>query len=59
MPTRPRTLLDQVQAILRRQYYSLRTETRYLAWIKRYIHPPDPILHLKWAFSGRAESCKL
>lgn len=30
-------LLDQVRAVLRRKHYSLRTETSYLAWIKRYI----------------------
>jgi integron integrase len=37
MALRPPKLLDQAQAILRRKHYSLRTETSYLAWIKRYI----------------------
>jgi hypothetical protein len=37
MAPRPPKLLDQAQAILRRKHYFLRTETSYLAWIKRYI----------------------
>ncbi|MBX7224220.1 MAG: integron integrase [Blastocatellia bacterium] len=40
-------LLDQVRTVLRRKHYSLRTETAYLDWIKRFIlfhgkqHPRD------------------
>ena len=40
-------LLDQVRARLRLKHYSLRTETAYIGWIKRYIffhgkrHPRD------------------
>jgi integron integrase len=30
-------LLDQVRETVRRKHYSLRTETAYIAWIKRYI----------------------
>ena len=40
-------LLDQVRDRLRLKHYSLRTETAYVGWIKRYIffhdkrHPRD------------------
>ena len=40
-------LLDQVRARIRVKYYSIRTETQYLQWIKRYLffhgkrHPRD------------------
>lgn len=43
----PPKLLDLVRAALRRKHYSLRTETTYIGWIKRYIrfhrmiHPRD------------------
>ena len=43
----PSQLLDQVRGTLRRRHYSLRTETTYLHWIRRYIvfhhkrHPAD------------------
>src|SRR6267142_6282308 len=30
-------LLDQVRETIRRKHYSLRTETAYVDWIKRYI----------------------
>ena len=33
----PSQLLDQVRGTLRRRHYSLRTETTYLHWIRRYI----------------------
>ncbi len=31
------TLLDQVQATIRVRHYSIRTETAYVDWIKRFI----------------------
>src|SRR6476620_5376727 len=40
-------LLDQVRETIRRKHYSLRTESTYIDWIKRYIffhqkrHPKD------------------
>ncbi len=34
----PPRLLDRVRARLRLKHYSLRTETAYVGWIKRYIH---------------------
>ena len=40
-------LLDQVRDIIRRRYYSIRTEQAYVDWIKRFIlyhdkrHPRD------------------
>ncbi|MBM3123290.1 MAG: integron integrase [Chloroflexi bacterium] len=43
----PSQLLDQVRGTLRRRHYSLRTETTYLHWVRRYIvfhhkqHPAD------------------
>jgi integron integrase len=37
MSAQPPKLLDQVQALLRREHYSLRTEKAYLNWIKRFI----------------------
>ena len=43
----PPRLLDQVRTAIRVRHYSLRTETAYLQWIKRYIlfhgkrHPAD------------------
>ena len=46
--TKPtKKLLDQVSDVLRLKHYSLRTESSYLGWIKRYIlfhhkrHPQD------------------
>lgn len=42
-----RGLLDEVRARLRLKHYSSRTETAYVAWIRRYIracgmrHPRD------------------
>lgn len=36
-PETPPKLLDQVQAVLRKKHYSIRTERTYLDWIKRYI----------------------
>ena len=46
MNSKPR-LLDQVRETIRRKHYSIRTETAYLNWIRRYIlfhdkrHPLD------------------
>ncbi len=43
----PQKLLDQVRGVLRRKHYSIRTETTYIHWIRRYIlfhgkrHPKD------------------
>lgn len=37
-PARNPRLLDEVRARLRVKHYSLRTETAYLYWIRRYIH---------------------
>jgi hypothetical protein len=43
----PNNLLDQVRHALRLKHYSLRTETSYVAWTRRYIlfhhqqHPLD------------------
>ncbi len=43
----PPRLLDQVRDAIRRKHYSIRTETSYVDWIKRYIlfhkkrHPKD------------------
>jgi integron integrase len=43
----PSQLLDQARGTLRRRHYSLRTESTYLHWIRRYIvyhqkrHPAD------------------
>jgi len=37
MSAQPPKLLDQVQALMRREHYSLRTEKAYLNWIKRFI----------------------
>ena len=40
-------LLDQVRDVIRKKYYSIRTEQAYVDWIKRYIlfhqkrHPKD------------------
>jgi integron integrase len=45
-PTSPK-LLDQVRDLLRTKHYSIRTETQYLQWIRRFIlyhgkrHPRD------------------
>lgn len=46
--TPPKTkLLDQVRETIRRKHYSIRTETTYIDWIRRYIlfhhkqHPKD------------------
>lgn len=36
-PDSPR-LLDRVRARLRVKHYSMRTETAYLGWVKRYIY---------------------
>lgn len=36
VPRKPK-LLDQVRETIRRKHYSLRTETTYVDWIKRYI----------------------
>jgi hypothetical protein len=47
MAQRPKKLLDQVRDALRLKHYSIRTETSYVAWTKRYIlfhnkqHPLD------------------
>lgn len=46
MPQNPK-LLDQVRNKIRVKHYSIRTETAYIGWIKRYIyfhnkkHPKD------------------
>ncbi len=43
----PRKLLDQMRDILRTQHYSIRTETSYVDWARRFIlfhnkrHPKD------------------
>ncbi len=37
----PPRLLDRVRDHLRLKHYSLRTETSYIGWIKRYIHFPS------------------
>src|SRR4051812_32872342 len=37
LPTRPK-LLTQVHEVIRRRYYSRRTEEAYVHWIKRYIY---------------------
>ena len=43
----PQTLLDQVRDVIRRKHYSIRTESTYCDWIRRYIlfhgkkHPKD------------------
>jgi len=34
---KPKKLLDQARDILQRKHYSRRTETSYVAWMKRYI----------------------
>ena len=31
-------LLDEVQEVLRRRHYSIRTEHTYVDWIKRFIY---------------------
>jgi hypothetical protein len=36
LPRKPK-LLDQVRETIRRKHYSIRTETTYIDWIKRYI----------------------
>ena len=47
MTNREPKLLDQVQRMMRRKHYSIRTEKSYLQWIKRFIlfhnkrHPKD------------------
>ena len=47
MTNQPKKLLDQVRDVLRMKHYSIRTENRYVSWIKRYIlfhdkrHPKD------------------
>ncbi len=33
----PKKILDEVRDVLRRKHYSLRTESSYCSWIKRYI----------------------
>jgi len=33
----PRKLLDQVRDKIRAKHYSIRTETQYVHWIKRFI----------------------
>jgi integron integrase len=46
-PPNPPKLLDQVRNKIRAKHYSIRTETQYLQWIKRFIlfhgkrHPKD------------------
>ena len=35
---RPPRLLDRVRAAIRVRHYSIRTESAYLGWIRRYIH---------------------
>ena len=37
-PGRPRKLLDRVRDAVRIRHYSLRTETAYVGWIRRYIY---------------------
>ena len=32
-------LLDQVRDVIRRKYYSIRTEQAYVEWIKRFNKP--------------------
>jgi len=47
MEPRPKKLLDQVRDTIRLKHYSIRTETAYVSWIKRYVlfhdkrHPND------------------
>jgi hypothetical protein len=49
--TRKPKLLDQVRETIRRKHYSIRTETTYIDWIKRYIlfhrkrHPAEMGAH--------------
>ena len=38
---RRRGLMDEVQRRLRVNHYSLRTETAYLGWIRRFIEAKD------------------
>ena len=44
-------LLEQARALLRVKHYSIRTETAYLSWIKRYIRVQESAIpiHLKLA----------
>ena len=60
----PPRLLDQVRSAIRVRHYSLRTETAYLQWIKRYIlfhgkrHPvemgePEVTKFLSWLATER------
>jgi hypothetical protein len=50
LPRKPK-LLDQVRETIRRKHYSIRTETTYIDWIKRYIlfhrkrHPAEMGAH--------------
>jgi hypothetical protein len=37
MPSRRKKLLDQVRDLRQLHRYSIRTETAYLSWIKRYM----------------------
>jgi hypothetical protein len=47
LSTNPPKLLDQVRDKIRVKHYSIRTETQYIQWIKRFIffhgkrHPKD------------------
>ncbi|WP_338846233.1 phage integrase N-terminal SAM-like domain-containing protein [Massilia sp. W12] len=46
-PTTPPRLLDQLRAKIRLRHYSIRTETQYVHWVRRFIlfhgkrHPKD------------------
>ena len=31
-------LLDEMQDVMRRQHYSIRTERSYCGWVKRFVH---------------------
>src|SRR5574343_840797 len=37
MPTQPPKLLDQLRDRLRVKHYSIRTETQYVQWVRRFI----------------------
>lgn len=39
--TQPKTLLSEMRRIIRARHYSLRTETAYVDWVRRYIHFHD------------------
>ena len=52
-PNQPKKLLDQVSDRIRAKKYSIRTETQYVQWVKRFIlfhnkkHPSQKLARIQ------------